>query len=351
MIRVALICRGSAQIGLGHVIRCRTVAAAMMGQADVHVVTLGNFEVCANLLTPLVPFTHAKSDRDALRITRRLRADVVVFDMLEFDPEVFEGLAGEVTTVCLSPIFNLLDKVELAFTRAASPIHEELMSRGRPVIRAGGQYTTISPHCRRIETDGYRRGLAMEPLAVAISMGGADAPNHTLRMLEAIRHLDAGMLFWVMLGEGYSHSYQRLIDCVRADRRHEIILAKTNNSMWRILSGCSVAILAGGITTFEAAYAGIPSIIALSNDRDRFLIRELIDAGACTCAGAPFDIALGNVASALAHLNQHRDELLAMHVRCKELLDNEGPQRVARAIIEFRRSDEKAEEAVQCASA
>ena len=351
MIRVALICRGSAQIGLGHVMRCRTIAAAMSGLADVHVITLGDFEVCANLLRPLVPFTHAASDSAALRITRRHGADTIVFDMLEFDPEVFKRIADQVTTVCLSPIFNLLDQVDLAFSRAASPTHQELMSRGRPVMRVGCQYTTISPHCRRVETDVYCRGLEMEPLAVAIAMGGADAPNHTLRILEAIRHLDAGILSWVMLGEGYTHSYQRLIDCMRADHRHEIILAKTNNSMWRILSGCSVAILAGGITTFEAAYAGIPSIIALSHDRDRFLIHELIDTGACTCAGAPFDRALGNVASELAYLNAHRKELLAMHVRCKELLDNKGPQRVAREIIEFQRSGVKAREAVQFASA
>ena len=350
MTRVVLVCRGSAEIGLGHVMRCRTVATALTGNASVHVVTLGDPDICANLLSPLVPFTHAEDDRDAVRVAARHGAEVIAFDMLEFAPDAFDRIPDAVTTVCLSPIFNLLDRVDLAFTRAMSPVHESLLARGRPVIRAGCRYTTISPHCRRVDTEVYRRGLSMQPLAVAVSMGGADAPNHTLRILETVRDLDTGILFWVMLGEGYTHSYQRLVDCVRADRRHEIILAKTNNSMWRILGGCSVAILLGGITTFEAAFAGIPSIIALGRDRDRFLVRELVDAGACICAGAPFDAALPGVATALAHVNRNRDELLAMHTRCKNLLDSDGPRRVATEIIEFHAPGAIKREAVTCAS-
>ncbi len=350
MTRVVFICRGSASIGLGHVMRCRTIATEMMASADVHVITLGDATVCAHLLSPVVPLTHAHSDHEAQRIAGRMHAGVVAFDMLEFDRAAFEGIKRTATTVCLSPIFNLLDRVDLAFTRAASDTHRRLIASGGSAVRAGCQYTTISPHCRRVDTSDYRRGLAMDPLAVAISMGGADAPNLTLRLLEALRNVDAGMLFWVMLGEGYTHSYQKLIDCVRADRRHEIILAKTNNSMWRILSGCSVAILAGGITTFEAAYAGIPSIIALSHDKDRFLIRELIDGGACKYAGAPFENALAGMATLLGRLNRDRDELLQMHTRCKRLLDNKGPQRVVREILQFRRPGAKTKEAVHCAS-
>ena len=36
------------------------------------------------------------------------------------------------------------------------------------------------------------------------------------------------------------------------------ILAKTNRSMWRVLGNCSLAILAGGVTSYEAAFAGCP---------------------------------------------------------------------------------------------
>lgn len=351
MTRIVFICRGSTFDGLGHVMRCRTVAAEMRDAAEVSVITLGDCDICATLLAPHISFTHARSDADAGRIALEAGADVVIFDLLDFDRRVFETLRQQTMTVCLSPIFTHLEQVDLAFTRAASSIHERLMTGGRPVIRAGCQYTTISPHCRRVDTSDYRRGLSLDPLAVAISMGGADAPNNTLRILEAVRHVPAAMLFWVMLGEGYTHSYERLVDCVRADGRHEIILAKTNDSMWRILGGCSVAILAGGITTFEAAHAGIPSIITLSDDRDRFLIRELIESGACRYAGAPLDAALDGIVTALTGLNDYRDRLLAMHVRCKELLDNRGPSRVVREILAFRRSSANVKEMAPCASA
>jgi len=351
MTRIVFICRGSTLDGLGHVMRCRTVAAEMKDAADVSVITLGDHDICATLLAPHISFTHARSDADAGRMALESGTEIVIFDLLDFDREAFESIGDEATTVCLSPIFTHLGDVDLAFTRAASAIHERLKAAGRPVVRAGCQYTTISPHCRRVDTSAYRHGLSLDPLAVAISMGGADAPNNTLRILEAVRHVPSAMLFWVMLGEGYTHSYERLVDCVRADGRHEIILAKTNDSMWRILAGCSVAILAGGITTFEAAYAGIPSIITLSDDRDRFLIRELIESGACRYAGAPLETALDGIVASLTGLNDYRDRLLSMHTRCKELLDNRGPSRVVREILAFRRAPENVKELAPCASA
>ena len=60
--------------------------------------------------------------------------------------------------------------------------------------------------------------------------------------------------------EGYNHSYQSLVDVINRNNRHEIILAKTNRSMWEILSNCNVAILAGGLMLVESIYAGLPSI-------------------------------------------------------------------------------------------
>ncbi len=350
-ISALFICRGATSVGLGHVMRCRTVAAEMARRADVHVVLIGEEQIGRVLLDGQAAYTVVADDTASLAVCRRRRPDVVIFDLLSFDDTGFRAMADRCRMVCLSPIFDRLDQVDLAFSRAASPEHIKLAGREKPVVRTGSRYATTAPHCRRGSSSTYQRQLALNPLAVGICMGGADAANNTLRVLEAVRSVPAAMLYWVLLGEGYVHSYQQLIDCVNADRRHEVILAKTRDSMWRILGGCSVVILAGGITNYEAAYAGIPSIITLADDGERWLLQELIDAEVCRYAGAPLEAGLPGIRDTLTHLNRRRDELLAMHRRCHGLIDGRGARRIADEILAFCSAERPTREAALCESA
>ncbi len=350
MQNVLFICRGSVEVGLGHLMRCRTVAEEMAGRADVEIGVIGDAAIAATVLGR-IPHSVVADDAGILELCRTANPEIVVFDLLDIDENVFRVIRADCTTVCICPVFNLLQGVDLAFSRAASPVHVRLAQRGGPpVIRTGYRYATIGRHCQPIPSSAYTQNVERSPLSVAISMGGADAPNKTLQILESIKNIPADMLFWVLLGEGYVHSYQRLVDCLKADGRHEIILARTAASMWRILDGCCVAILAGGITTYEAAYAGIPSIITLEDGRQQYLIQELVQAGAAMYAGAPLAASLPAMNDALSYLDANRDVLLNMHHRGKSLLDNQGARRIASEILSFHESGRN-QESLLCASA
>ena len=267
MLNVLFICKGSERVGLGHVMRCRTVAAAMKTQAHIQVILVGSRRIGQSVLESHVPYTVASADADCMDFVRAFEPDVAVFDLLEFDRACFDAIDEKCMTVSISPIFDRLTRVDMIFSRAAFPEPPCADDGYLPVVKMGYEYVTIGEHCQKVAHDVYEKHLAMNPLSVAVSMGGADAPNRTLRILEAIKAIPEQLLIWVLLGEEYAHSYQQLVDCVWEDRRHEIILARTTDSMWRILHGCSLAILAGGITTYEAAYCGIPSIVTLDEIR------------------------------------------------------------------------------------
>ena len=187
----------------------------------------------------------------------------------------------------------------------------------------------------RISEEVYRYSLEQNPLSIVISMGGSDASNNTLQVLNALRSVSSSMLFWVLLGEGYEHSYQALVDCMQKDSRHEIILAKTNNTMWRIMRMCTLAILAGGTITYEAAYAGLPSINIFEVEKHVFLIKELVEKGVSLNAGYPLSDALSVVKANVAYLECSRDELLAMHRKSKDLIDGLGARRIAQEMELF----------------
>ncbi len=332
---VLFIAKGSVAEGMGHVIRTRTVARAMQQRTATHLAIIGDAYAANLLVNRGIPFTQMADCAEVLSLYRSLQPDVVVFDMLVFEPAAFREINSGCFTASLSPVFNCLPDTDVVFHRTSVLGDDWTAGEGRgPAIRAGLSYAVINDHCKRIPTEIFQHHLNQDMLTVAISMGGSDVANKSLRILETIKAIDEQLLIWVMLGEGYLHSYQALVESVRGSK-HEIILAKTTTSMWRVLSTCSLAILAGGTTTYEAAYAGLPSINILESASRRFLIQELVEKGLSLCAGHTLDEALENLNPLVRNLYRHRDRLLAMHRASRDQIDDQGVQRIVERLIEM----------------
>ena len=105
--------------------------------------------------------------------------------------------------------------------------------------------------------------------------------------------------------------------------------------MWQVMRHCAVAVLAGGTITYEAAYAGLPSINVFEAGDHTFLVSELVEEGVCLSAGYPFEDSLSVVKTNLVHLEGSRHELLALHKRAKGLIDAGGAGRIAAEIESF----------------
>lgn len=336
--RVLFVCRGSRKDGLGHVMRTRCVAAEMARRSSVKVAVLGESFVENLLAGRGIDYRICADERELLELHREFRPHVVVFDALSIPENAFAPMAAAGPTVSLSPIFDHLPEVDLVFHRTeyfGDDWNFGGERRGGPEVRHGLKYAVIREQCLPIDEAAFERNVAQRPLAVVISMGGADAHNKTLATLRAIGQVRSPLLIWTLLGEGYGHSYEKLVECVRENRQHEIILAKTSDSMWRVMQTCSLAILAGGTITYEAAYAGLPSINVFDDGAHVFLIRELVEKGICIHAGWPFEDALNVVAANLSHLESHRDELLEMHRRARGAIDGRGAARIADEIVTF----------------
>ena len=138
-----------------------------------------------------------------------------------------------------------------------------------------------------------------------------------------------------MLGEGYKHSYDQLISEIKKDSDHEIILAKANKSMWQILKNCILAILPGGITTYEAAYAGLPTLNLLENEKSYFLIKELEEKKVCLYNGKINPENIEKVNDTIEHLYHNRKELLMMHINSKQLIPNMSASNIYNKCVEI----------------
>lgn len=327
-------CRGSAREGLGHLTRTRNVVRELAPQTTVRVGAVGD-RIAERILADC-GCEHRTFQEDGAAFHWGLSggAEVVVFDALTLSVSCFEQARRSSKLISLSPVFEHLSHVDIVYHRSAIQDPAWSAFRGTPRLKCGLRYAVIGEHSRRIPSALYRKSLFSDPLSIAVSMGGADASNRTLQVVRKLGDYDRKLRVWVILGEGYSHSYQDLVDSISGSR-HEIILAKTNDSMWRILSDCALILLAGGVSTYEAAYAGLPSINLLEDQKRYFLIQELVEANACLYVGAPSSQSFSAVTSLLDRAYEDRQWLYRMHRQAKGMIDGRGAKRIASEILRW----------------
>jgi spore coat polysaccharide biosynthesis predicted glycosyltransferase SpsG len=202
-----------------------------------------------------------------------------------------------------------------------------------PRIHKGLQYTVLPAWLRPVSTEVYREHLEEERLGIAISMGGADAPNVTLSLLRQFGQTRLKLVIWVALGDAYTHSYGELLACA-AHNRQEIILLKSNDSMWRVVKNASLVLCAGGLTTYEAAFVGLPTINLIRNDNWGYLFEELVARGACYVIPSVPERADHAVAM-VAELDANRQRLLRCHLATRGVIPEGGAERIAETLSQL----------------
>lgn len=331
---IVFIVRTSLQDGLGHLVRSLSVLCELISLHPVKLLLLGDGSARHLLESVDVECTACGSDELATEAVVDIGARLVVFDTLAFDPAAFARLPCGVQVVSLSPVFNCMEKVDHLFHRTMK-LDPNWPSNGVfPRVHRGLNLTVLPSWLNRLSTAIYREHLHEERMGLAISMGGTDATNRTLELLKLFGQCSARLVIFVALGEAYTHSFEDLLT-VASDNRQEIILLKSNESMWRILKNTvSLLVCAGGLTTYEAAFVGLPTINILQRADWSYLFEELVEAGACRVL-LPHVASLAQAVALVEALAERRDDLAAMHLATKGLIPEGGARRIANKLHSF----------------
>jgi len=327
MVPILFCVRASRRDGLGHLVRSLAVLREACKLVPVHLLVLGDGSGEHLIAEAAVPFTRCATDSEAAYIARSLKPHMIVFDMLRFDTFAFRRLEMSASIASLSPQFNQMNRVHYLFHRTAHEHPEWSNQIPFPHVYKGLEFTVLPPGLRPVSTAAYREQLEEERLGVAISMGGSDPSNDTLSLLQEFGKTNLRLVVWVALGDAYPHSYGQLLDCA-ARNRQEIILLKSNESMWRVLRNASLVLCAGGLTTYEAAFVGLPTINLIRKPEWQYLFEELVASGASYVLPPAPECTLDAV-SLVAELEGDRQRLLECHLATKGLIPDGGARRIA----------------------
>lgn len=352
----------SVSIGIGHVMRCLTLAYALAeAGVEVHFICrqhpghLRNLIVSRGFTVHMLPpgrggyteraddpphaaWLNALPEEDA-EACRRIVAEIGQTDLAIIDhyglDHRFELLLRDAIS-CLAVIDDLADRphacdilLDQNAGRAALD-YAGLVSKETTVL-AGTQWALLRPEFAELRETSIERRRKGELKSILVTMGGIDALDVTSRALAALARGGLGEAARVcaVMG-GNSPHLQAVRDLsARLPFPTEVVVDATDMAT-RMLEA-DLALGAGGTTSWERCCLGLPSIVsALAANQER-TVDALVEAGAARAVSLTqdYEVELGKLVSLLSRTP---DAMLDMSRHAATLCDGLGTKRFVEAI-------------------
>jgi len=200
-------------------------------------------------------------------------------------------------------------------------------SRGGTRLLLGPDYFIFRQEF--VKAAGAGREIKKDARNILITMGGSDPSNLTLRIASVLAGLNRTSLnLRIVIGMGYSESVKPELESILAGYRGNYELITGSDNMADLMLWADLAIIAGGLTKYETAVTGTPSIIISSSEREAAMCEEFGRGGSALHLGHISETSEADIAKAIEKLLE--DDILRtqMAKRGKEMVDGKGVERV-----------------------
>jgi UDP-2,4-diacetamido-2,4,6-trideoxy-beta-L-altropyranose hydrolase len=320
----------SVNIGTGHVVRCATLAKALLQLG--HEISFlcrdlpGNLNQWLETRGFVVTRMTGSDDADAVRALAAAQR----FDWLIVD---HYGLGAGWETLVASVVTRILSIDDLGRTHDCdllldqnypNPVHALYKLTERCERLLGPQFALVRSEFAALRFGSLAR-MRTKLDRVLVFMGGSDPHNETSKALNGIA-LTARphMMVDVVIGEANPHRISVESACLRLP--HAQVHVQTPR-MAELMAQADLAICAGGSATWERCVLGLPALVTVLADNQAPISEAMAAAGAQLLLGAHERLSPEDYARAIMTLTP--DQLGEMSRVAAGICDGRGTERVS----------------------
>ena len=327
----------STQIGTGHVMRCLALAQAWQdrGGGVMFVMAIKTPAIEARLKSEGMEVVYIPvqigSIGDAektINLARKFNAKWVVIDGYNFGGEYQKIIKGDGLRLLMLDDYGHAEHyyADIVLNQNISA-DERLYVHREPYTQLllGVKYTLLRREFWQWR--GWKREIPTVARLVLVTLGGSDADNVTLKVIQALQLVELDDLEVVVVVGGSNPHYEQL-KSVCLDAKFLIHLKRNVTNMPDLMAWADVAIAAGGSTNWELAFMGLPSIILVLADNQRAISLELGKTKVAVNLGWHEDISVTEIGSTVAQLLINTDMRAEIVKNSQKLVDGEGYKQV-----------------------
>ena len=335
-------CDAGADHGLGHLVRCRSLAGALgkAGTREIAFVSSAAPSMLAAMLGTrgfryrVSPHPiGSPSDGENLRqqLARERGTHTVVLDARAFGEGYVQKLSEWADVVCLDDeqYRDLGCRLIVNPNPWADPQRYGVRP-GRSVV-TGPKRALVDPAFAKIRRD---RNTLGEPPTVMITMGGEDPDNVTAQAIGALAALPQHLRLVAVLGPAF-RGQSPVREAIGASPHH-VTVVEGRNDLTGVMEMADAAISSASTTCYELATAGVPTILIALADHQFPVARYFRDSRCGVVLGAGDDLAFSPapLCAAVAQMLADKDDRHALQRRATTLFDGMGAARIAEAILD-----------------
>ena len=331
----------SPEIGIGHMMRCLTLAQELKNNFD------------------KIIFLTQKDSGNFIGTIMKNEFEVIFIPTTNNDPNIIKNLITaysenknfllidhyDIDTDFESSLKNIFERIfvidDLAnrkhdcdllidqnYYRDLNQRYEKLIQNGT-IALLGPKYAIIRPEFRTINKKAIKKNSQIKKILV--SFGGSDPTNECKKVLDALCSIENSKFEIVVVAGIYNHKFEQLKKLY--EKYSNIKIYSHVNDLSRLMLNSDLFIGAGGTTTWERFYMGLPSTVTIISDDQKESIEFLSDMGHIINLGLAKNVTPKTYVQTLQKLNS--DLIYNMSLHNQKLVDGNGSNRIKKQIIEL----------------
>lgn len=346
---------GNTQIGMGHIMRCLSIAeAAVALGAEYEPVFLVAGEGCCSMIEErgfrvIVLHTDYKNMISELPLLKKIleqERDILLVDSYQADTAYFEAVSELTFTVCLEdmgepyPVDLLIN-----YNLYAPKLREKYQLNGKPLnTLLGAEYMPL----RSVFQKDIEYQVKDKVTSVMITTGGSDpyfaAGAFADAFLSAEHKFCCGdnesSITWHIVSGPFNTYANRLKETY--GEHNNVVIHEGLKDLKALMKRCDVVLTATGSTVYEVSALGVPMIAFYFAENQRQgaeELAELTDIVNVGCFSDDRDRVIGKAVEALKKCVNDKEYRMLLHKQERRLIDGKGADRIASEI--FRLQEEQ----------
>lgn len=334
----AFIVRASAQIGIGHLMRCMALAQALIKKGhtatflldqETEALAKSQQEWCGDII--YLDYDVAVEEQiSCLCGKQTFTADWIVIDGYNFDRDYC--LAWQNNEFKIALIDDDIHQPPFAVDLLINPSTDKTTTDDGIPILSGSQYRML-----RREFVATRPLPQLQRRFLTLSFGGSDPANITIPLLSTLDKLNIKAPVRVVTGQAYPYLRELAVLVEHCSLDVEHVHAAQN--MAEIWSETKLAVSAAGGSQFELAVCATPSVLVVVADNQLQASERAAHEGWCLVADLSTaqqrDSGLNNLGKKIVQLWNDDELLVKMHKSIAGQYDAHGSERIVDSLVAY----------------
>lgn len=324
-------------IGFGHVMRCIHLAKEFSKNGFKSIFIMKNFTEIVNKVREnnievnTIPIDIESNDE--LNMLKEFftnnKLNAMILDKWNLEQEYLDMIKKETSNLIVVNDYGKLDLRDLFIINVNDNLNYKNEIQTLSCI--GLSYAIISD-----DLFNYRnteRNVNNKVKTVIISMGGSDPNRLTMKVIEFINKCEGQYKIITILGPGYKCIED--INKICSESKHNIDIESDPKSIGKLFIQGDLAVISGGVTKFETAFLGIPSIVLCQNIDEDMVTRLFEKHKTLINLGVGSNVKFEEFLRVFSLLTSDFDLRYEMSLNGKRLIDGLGKKRIVERIKKY----------------